>query len=198
MAAFPDTRLSLIARLQTGADTTAWAEFVEVYWPVVYRLARHRGLQHADAEDLAQQVLLAVARAVERWQPDESRARFRTWLGRIAENLTINMLARRPRDGSPGAGADQGVLDERAAGEEVGSALLRLEYRREVFHWAAQQIRPEFQPETWQAFWLTAVQGLAVEDAGRVLKKNPGSIYASRSRVMRRLRDKVQEWADPE
>ena len=54
---YPDTRASLIVRLKDRADEEAWCEFVEVYRPLIYRLACRKGLQHADAEDLAQQVL---------------------------------------------------------------------------------------------------------------------------------------------
>lgn len=67
MEPFPDTRLSLIVRLQGEPDAAAWTEFVRLYRPVVVRLARRRGLQDADADDLAQQVLLAVGQAVQRW-----------------------------------------------------------------------------------------------------------------------------------
>ncbi|MDF1845243.1 MAG: hypothetical protein P1U77_27860 [Rubripirellula sp.] len=51
---FPDTRASLLLQVKAGDDPNAWDEFVAVYRPIVYRLARRRGLQDADAEDLAQ------------------------------------------------------------------------------------------------------------------------------------------------
>jgi RNA polymerase sigma-70 factor (ECF subfamily) len=191
---YPDTRASLIVRLKDRADQEAWGVFVEVYRPVVYRLACHKGLQHADAEDLAQQVLVAVAGAVHRWQPDAARGRFRTWLHRIAHNLIVNMLTRGGRDRAAGGEGPRDLLDEQAAPEGPESELLRTEYRREVFAWAARQIRPEFQPDTWMAFWHTAVEGREVADVARLLSKKPGAVYAARGRVMRRLRDKVLEW----
>src|SRR5215470_12010956 len=85
MSPSPETRNSLLGRLTDRADQAAWHEFAQIYMPVVYRLALRKGLQHADAEDLAQQVLAAVSKAIDRWETDPGRAKFRTWLHRIAQ-----------------------------------------------------------------------------------------------------------------
>lgn len=189
----PETRPSLLIRVRDASDHQAWYEFTEIYRPVIYRLARARGMQHADAEDLAQQVLLAVANSIGRWEENSRRARFRTWLRRVANNAIINALTRGVPDRAEG-GSDR--LIEQPVPEGPDSDLLRIEYRREVFRWAARQIRGEFQTATWDAFWLTAVEGCDVNEVARTLEKSRGAVYAAKSRVMRRLREKIKEFEE--
>ena len=55
----PETRQSLLLRLKDATQQEAWQEFVDIYEPLVYRLARKRGLQHADAMDISQEVFSA-------------------------------------------------------------------------------------------------------------------------------------------
>lgn len=52
----PETNESLIARVKDPANEAAWIEFLAIYQPVVLRMARNRGLQPTDADDLAQSV----------------------------------------------------------------------------------------------------------------------------------------------
>jgi RNA polymerase sigma factor (sigma-70 family) len=191
----PETRPSLLIRVRHPADQAAWHEFVEIYRPVILRLARQKGMQAADAEDVAQQVLVAVAKAVEQREHDPRRARFRTWLNRVAHNAILNALTRGRPDRGSGDSALLAVLDHHESPAGPDSDLLRLEYRREVFRWAARQVRKEFQETTWAAFWLTAVEGRAVDAVAEELRKTPGAIYAARSRVMRRIQEKVTERA---
>src|SRR5262249_41746427 len=105
-----------------------------------------------------------------------------------------NALTRGRPDRGSGDPALLTVLNGRASPAAPDSDLLRLEYRREVFRWAAQQVCKEFHPATWAAFWLTAVEGRAVECVAQELAKNPGAIYAARSRVIRRIQEKVLEY----
>jgi RNA polymerase sigma-70 factor (ECF subfamily) len=151
-------------------------------------------MQEADAEDVAQVVLASVAKAIEQREHDPERAKFRTWLQRVANNAILNALSREKPDRGSGDSALQAVLDQHESRGGPDSDLLRLEYRREVFRWAARHVRQEFRQETWDAFWLTAVEGRAAETVAKELAKNPGAIYAARSRVMRRIEEKVKEY----
>ena len=103
-----------------------------------------------------------MAQAIDRWDPD--RGSFRGWLSRIARNLLINFLTRRPHQprGS-GATSIQELLEAQPAADPSATALFEAEYERRLFQWAADEIRGEFTPSTWQAFWQTAVEGRAPE-----------------------------------
>ena len=57
---FPETSHSLIARVSDPSDAASWAEFLAIYQPVIFRMARRRGLQIADAQDVLQQVFLSI------------------------------------------------------------------------------------------------------------------------------------------
>src|SRR5207248_3139717 len=119
MSASPQTRSSLIARLKDAHDHEAWLEFTAIYEPLLKRLLRGQGLQDADALDACQQVLIAVAKDVERWKPDGQEASFRRWLFRIARNRALKQLARRSRE-PPGDGgsAAQRALEAHADSRE--------------------------------------------------------------------------------
>lgn len=187
----PSTHLSLLHRLSSGGDEEAWADFVRIYSPVIFRTLRFRGLQDADAHDVLQQILMSVKRSLEERRHDPSKAKFRTWLSVVTRNATINALSRRRPDHGSGDTDVQRRLDsiESDSDEE---ALFDREFEREVFRKAASMIENDFDPATWRAFWATTVEGHSIESIAEELSKKPGSIYTARSRVMRRLRDEVK------
>lgn len=189
----PSTRYSLLARLGQPADEQAWQEFMAIYEPLVYRLARRRGFQHADADDLCQEVFRAMANAIERWQQRPDRGSFRAWLFHIARNVMINALRHRQRHPGGVGGRDvQRLLDQQPADDQE-SRLLSIEYERHLFHWAAEEVKKEFRQTTWQAFWQTGVEGRKPTDVAKELGLSVGAVYIARSRVMARLREKIEE-----
>lgn len=94
MTSFPETRESLIVQVKDPANRVAWEQFVSIYRPVIVRTATKRGLQAADAQDLAQQVLIAVASAIGDWEKQDESIRFRHWLRRVTRNAIVNALSR--------------------------------------------------------------------------------------------------------
>lgn len=191
----PATRHTLLVKLRDPADESAWREFVGLYRPLVYRLARAKGLQHADADDLCQDVFRAVGRAVEGWNPDAGRGRFRGWLFTVARNLAVNHLTRGGRYRGAG-GDDAGLLAAVPAADPDLTAEFEAEYRRRLFRWAADQVRGEFAARTWQAFWATAVEGRPAAAVAAELGMTAGAVYVAKSRVLARLRHRIQQLGD--
>ena len=189
----PSTRYSLLARLSGPSDERAWQEFVEIYEPLIYRLARRRGFQDADAADLCQEVFHAAAKAIERWQADDQRGPFRAWLFRVARNIMINALRYRQRHPAGTGGSDMKRLLEQQPDDDLESRELIDQCERQLFHWAADQIKAEFRDSTWQAFWRTSVDGEKPAQVARELSLSLGAVYIARSRVMARLRARIEE-----
>jgi RNA polymerase sigma factor (sigma-70 family) len=193
----PTTRRSLVLRLRNPRDEAAWGEFVEIYEPLVYRLARKKGLQDADARDLCQEVFRAVASAIERWDPDPAKGKFRAWLFRIARNLLVNFLASQHRHirGS-GSTSVQELLEARPSADSQADAEFRTEFQRRAFRWAAEQTKKEFTDSTWQAFWKTGVDNRPIAEVAKELGLSAGAVYIARSRVLARLRQCVEQLSE--
>ena len=200
MSESPLTQPSLLVRLRDRGDDLAWSEFVELYTPLIQRLARQKGLQDADAADLVQEVFGAVARSIDRYDPDPSKGSFRGWLSRIARNLILDALAARRRH--PQGVGDTSVrrlLDAQPAPSPEDTALFEAEYRRRVFAWAAERVRDEVSEMAWRVFWMAGVEGNNAKAVALALGTTIGTVYHYKSQVMARLRRKVQELdGDPE
>jgi RNA polymerase sigma-70 factor (ECF subfamily) len=191
MGESPTTRFTLLARLRDIGDAEAWSEFVELYAPLLYRLARRHGLQDADAADLTQDVLRSVVGALPRLIYDPQRGTFRGWLFTVARNQVrkfANARKRRPQ-ASGSAAADEFLHNQPAPEEE---ADWEREYRTRLFEWAAERVRPHVRPTTWQAFWLTFVEGQDPGEVGAALGLSVGAVYIARNRVLTRIREQVR------
>lgn len=199
MTIFPETDESLIAQVQNLGDGASWREIVRIYHPVIFRMARRRGMQDADANDVSQQVFIKLAKSIDQWQPSEGAPPFRAWLATIATNAITNALTRRPKDQAIGGTSIAEKL-QAFPSPEATRAELQQEVKQQVVLWAIEQIRHEFSDAVWLSFQRTAIDGESIESVANDLHRSLGSIYVARYRVIARLKEKVQEasncWKD--
>lgn len=188
---FQTTQLSLIGRLGNLADQEAWATFVEVYYPAILATLRRNGVQACDSEDVGQKVLLSVAKSLASRPHDPQIAMFRTWLQTVIRNAAINAIGRQPRD--RGFGGDSANYFDSITAKDESLELDEIDYRKSLLERAAERIRGEYCVDVWASFWRTAIEGDSIEDVAECLGRSLGSIYAARSRVMKRLREEVQK-----
>jgi RNA polymerase sigma-70 factor (ECF subfamily) len=197
MAEIPATRASLLVRLRDPRDQAAWTEFVELYAPLVYGYARKQGLQDADAADLTQDVLAAVAGAVGRLDYDPACGSFRNWLFTGVRRRLSNWRRSR-KNGVRGSGdsAAHRLLEQRPAPEEEQAAW-EAEWQEQLYARACEQIRQEVSPKTWEAFWRTAIDGQPGKQVASDLDLSLAAVYHARSRVLARLKELVQSEQEP-
>jgi len=186
------TRASLLLRLRDVDNAQAWEQFAEIYSPIVFGFCRNQGLQDADAADVSQEVMRTVARAMEKFEYDRQRGKFRNWLLTVTRSKLSNFFSSRQRQHEPhGNSTIQDLMDREPTATEQSS--WDTEYHGRLFHWAADQLRPTIQDSTWQAFWRTT---MGEEDAANVaaeLKLSVGAVYVAKSRVLARLKAKILE-----
>jgi RNA polymerase sigma factor (sigma-70 family) len=191
----PQTRPSLLLRIRDLGDVEGWREFVRLYTPLVFGHCTRHGLQEADAADVAQEVMRVAAQAMPDFQYDAQRGKFRGWLLQTTRHRLHKFFARQRR--TPQSASESALgrflelepgADERARWDE--------DYRQQLFDWAAEKARPEFQAATWDAFRLTAVQSVSVKEVAAKLGISVGAVYIARSRVIARLRELIETATD--
>ena len=186
------TRLSLLVRLTRPgpADERAWREFVDHYAPVIYRWCARRGLQDTDAQDVTQDVLLKLAARLPTFAYDPSLS-FRAWLRTLTHHAWADFLSDRDTAESGGSGA-WAVLNTAEAREDL---LRRIEdeFDLELLEQAAARVRERVEPATWEAFRLTALEGVPAAEVARRLGKQVATVYVLRSNVQKLLRAALAE-----
>lgn len=191
-----DTRDSLIVRLTEAEDAAAWERFQVVYRPMLYRLAQRWGLQDADAQDLVQEVLVAVARSIGKYERRAASGGFRSWLAQIARHKFADLLNRQQRQAVGSGQTDVHLWLSQLPDRSAASSRWDLELRRELFQWAANVVRESSHERTWEAFQRTAVEGQPVVSVADQLGLSVAQVYVARSRVMSRIRRAVENWSE--
>jgi RNA polymerase sigma factor (sigma-70 family) len=188
---FANTSASLLMRLRHEApDPQAWPQFVRRYGPVLYRWGRAWNLQQADIEDVTQAVLIKLARRLRTFQYDPARS-FRAYLKTLAHYAWCDLVADQQR---PGVGTgDSAVLRQLEGTPARDDFVRRLEegFDQELREQAMQTVQPRVAASTWEAFRLTALEGLSGAEAAGRLGLTVAAVFKARSRVQRMLNDEV-------
>ncbi len=189
------TRLTLIMRLRDHEDQLSWHEFHDRYGELLYRYARSRGASHNDAEDIVQEVELSLFKAMEGFQYDASKGRFRAYL----RSAVVHALIRRnKKEAAQGAKIDPKDFDYLAADKEASAdSSWEKEWRLHRLRWALRSIADEIGEKTLQAFRLHVLANRPVEETAESLGISKASVYQAKSRVLKRLKERLEQ-LDPD
>jgi len=166
----------LVAAVAEG-DEAACRLLMVRHLPRMVALGRRMLGNHADAEDVAQEVFLRVWTHADRWQPGQ--AQFGTWLHRVATNLCLDRI-RKNRGGTE----DIDAIPEPAS-EEPGPDRQLEQSQIAARVEAALQHLPERQRA---AIALSHYQGLSNTETADILEVSVEAVESLLSRARRQLR----------
>ena len=94
MSDIPITQPTLLLRIRDTEDEASWERFVKIYTPLVFGYCRKRGLQEADASDVAQEVMRTVAQSINRFDYNKKKGTFRGWLLTVTRNKLLKYFSK--------------------------------------------------------------------------------------------------------
>jgi RNA polymerase sigma-70 factor (ECF subfamily) len=175
------TRRSLLSRLRDLEDRESWQTFFDLYWRLLYNVARRAGLDDVDAQDVVQDTVMAVAREIPEFRYDPERGSFKQWLFRILRRRVADhfrKLYRQPAD----AGVSPEMLEETADGVSLSDAWDQ-EWERSVLDAAIAQVRAQANPKHFQVFDYCVLKEWPVAKVASTLGMNAAQVYLARHRV---------------
>jgi RNA polymerase sigma factor (sigma-70 family) len=177
-------------------DEAAWVRFVELYGSRIRGWCRRWGLQEADSEDVTQNVLLRLAQKLGAFHYDPSRS-FRGWLRTVTQNALADFLADRKRQ-CPGSGDDR-VLKQLQSIQARDDLIehLKDQFDSEIVAVACARARARVDPQTWEAFRLTAYEGCSGDEVAARLGMSRASVFKAKSRVLGFLREEIKQLDEP-
>ncbi len=182
------TSMTLLQALRARPDDeSAWGRFVERYQPLILSWCARRGLSPNDAADVAQDVMLKMARFIRNFEYD-SRRSFRAWLKTVTHNAWHDWAGKEARHGS---GADDDETLQSVAARDDLILRLQQEYDAEIMELAVLRVQLRVSESVWQAFELTAFDGLTGIEAAKRLQIDVAKLYVDKSRVTKFLQEEV-------
>lgn len=183
MDSFEQTRSSLLHRLQDLGNREAWEEFFELYWRMLFAVARRAGLNEADAEDVVMETVECVAKQIGKFEYRRGEGGgFKGWLKTIVRRRVVDHL--RKRGVRP-----QGVADGEALAEVEGAVLQELEavweeeWRDRLVNIALAKVRRRVGMKQYQIFYCYVVQEWAVDQVRETLGVSADQVYTAKRRV---------------
>jgi RNA polymerase sigma-70 factor (ECF subfamily) len=202
MPASPDelipTRRSLLSRLKDWDDQESWREFFNTYWKLIYGVALKAGLSDAEAQDVVQDTVVAVARKMQDFRYDPAAGSFKNWLlvitrRRIADHQRKQYRQPLLADCSASTGTETDGLERIPAPVDPGiDAIWDAEWEKNLLDAAIERVRLQIDPRQFQIFDCYVLKEWPVKDVTRTLGVSATQVYLARHRISRLIKKEAR------
>lgn len=191
------THATLLARLGQQGDTAqrgrAWGEFVDRYGELIRGFCKRHGLQASDTDDVLQDVLLSLSKAMPGFAYDPKVGKFRSYLKTVVLHAIYRKLCQ-ARGGAVLGDVDSMAHSQAltASGDPATDSQWEQEWRQHHLRQAMRVIDAEFSARDRAIFERYAIGGESAEAVTRDMGVSIEALYQIKSRITRRLSQVIE------
>ena len=180
------THQTLLKRLTSGKDADAWSEFNGRYGPLIRGMARRQGLQDADCDEIVQEVLSSLVRAMSTFEYDPTKGKFRGYI----KTITVRAIVAKRRRADPVIQSSK--MEASAISDSGLDEAWENEWRQYHLRLAMQTVNEEFNVSDLAAFDAYAIRGEQADQTAISLGISIDRVYQAKSRILRRLEELIE------
>ena len=186
------TRETLLQRVRHQHDQKAWEEFVFYYSGYVFNIAKRMGLNHHDAEEIVQNVMIQLWKKLPDFEYDARKGRFRGWLCTVTGNDVKMLLRRKSHDLDRLTDAEKEEMSRYLHKVETNPSeeLAEREWVTYITTLAWSRVHEKFGTNEKAAFEMVS-KGIGVQEVAKKLGITTSSVYVYKKRVADRLKKEI-------
>ena len=192
------TRWSLLSRLKDWDDQDSWRKFFDGYWQLIYNAGLKAGLTHDEAEDVVQEVVIAVAKKMSEFNTDPAAGSFKAWLLTLTQWRIKDQFRKRARhhDARADSRRDpaQTATIERVPDPAIGELQVEWdgEWRRHLVQTALERVKKQAKPEMYQVFDFMVNKQWSALTVARRLQISLARVYYAKCKVAALLKREIK------
>ena len=191
------TRASLLKRLKNWQDQASWKDFFDTYWRLIYGVARKAGLTDADAQDVVQETIISVAKAMPGFKYDPAVGSFKGWLKQLTRWRIHDLLRKKQYQDHGRRLPREQALSFSTANDLADTSVPDLdqlwneEWQKNLTEAALARIRQQVDPRQYQLFYLHLIKGVPAREVAHRLAAKSAQVYVAKYKVSALLRREI-------
>lgn len=174
------TRSSHLRRLKNG-EQEAWNEFYRKYRAMILAIGKKYHLPERESEDLMQEVAAVCHQQLQTFIYEPEHCRFRSFLFKVAENLSRNL--RRKCTPAPSAELKK-IQPDTVPG--LDEEIMR-EYQNFMLERSLLILKGSVDSETYLVFEMLIVENRPIPDVAAITGKTANALYGIKHRCLKKL-----------
>jgi RNA polymerase sigma-70 factor (ECF subfamily) len=192
------TRTSLLRRLKQWEDQESWRDFFNTYWKLIYGVAVKAGLNDAEAQDVVQDTVIAVAKKIEEFKYDPALDSFKGWLLYLTRKRIALHYRKRERDhGGLARDSERSVLaaEIERIPDPTGvdlEAIWNEEWETNLADAALARVKQQVNPKQFQIFNFYVLKQWPVKEVAKTLGVTVAQVYLAKHRISACVKKEVK------